>query len=94
MGALLKFPPTFEQRIAEFNQQVQAETEGEYSVVPTHDGYVSLQYKGFDLIQILAKGKKYKDLYHDIDVLVKAFLGHHLADLAHEASTLSGLINK
>lgn len=81
MGALLNLPLTFEQRIAKFSAQVQEETEGEYSVIPTISGYVELQYKGIALIQVLAEGKTYKRLYEDILILVRAFVLHQLADL-------------
>lgn len=81
MGALLNLPLTFEQRIAKFSEQVQGETEGEYSVLPMANGYVELQYKGIALIQVLAEGKTYKRLYEDILTLVRAFVLHQLADL-------------
>lgn len=81
MGALLKIPDTFEQRIGKFSIQVQDETGNEYSVVPMPNGYVELQYKGVALIQVLAEGKTYKRLYEDILTLVRAFVLHQLADL-------------
>lgn len=80
MGAILQLPKTYEQRISIFSEQIQRETEGEYSVQPMANGYIELQYKGTGLIQILAQGKTYKKLYEDIGILVRAFLLHQLAD--------------
>ena len=81
MGAILNLPQTFEQRIAAFSVQVEAETEGEYSLLACNDGYVELMYKGTGLIKILAQGRKYKEVYDSILLIIRAFVLHQLADL-------------
>ncbi len=80
MGAILNLPKTYEQRIEIFSEQIQRETEGEYSVLAMPNGYVELQYKGQGLIQVLAQGKTYKKLYEDVCILVRAFVLHQVAD--------------
>jgi len=81
MSAYQVHIPTFEQRIAKFSAQVEAETDNEYSVTPCACGYVELQYKGAGLIRVLAAGKTYKQLYGVILALVKAFTNYELSDL-------------
>jgi hypothetical protein len=82
MGAYQVLKQSFEQRIAVFNKQIQDETEGEYSVEPLPSGYVQLSYKGAVLIELLAQGLTYKQLYQQIVTLVKAFIFHELVDFA------------
>ena len=81
MSAYQVHIPTFEQRIAKFSAQIEAESEGEYSIVPCPNGYIELKYKGAGLIKVLAAGKTYKQLYGVILALVKAFTYYELADL-------------
>ena len=81
MGAYQVLKQSFEQRIAAFSQQVQDETEGDYSVNPLPSGYVQLCYKGEPLVELLAQGQTYKQLYECVLTMVKAFINHEIAEL-------------
>lgn len=63
---------TFESRVKEFSEQIQAETEGELSVEPLPCGYIDLLYKNKWIAKLHIGGLSKADVYERIVTIYKA----------------------
>lgn len=73
MGAFKQLQPTtFESRVLAFNEQIQAETDGELSIEPLPCGYIDLLYKNKWIAKIHIGGLKKEDVYERITTIFKA----------------------